>query len=195
MEILENIIEQQSGTAFHIARGSLLRINCPKGGLVSDLTAFNSYDPEEYLFNGKTFEMEGKISLGKGNTLYSNKGNPLLEIIDDNCGSHDFLLAPCQDTHHDDGHGSCFENLHRALEPFGVHKDHMPTTLSLFKKVSYDSEGNIRENSACSEDERYVVLKAHTDLLIGLTACPVNGNIEDGMISYSVQREGEKITA
>ena len=79
-------------------------------------------DPREHLSNGRTFDYEQTLALTAGNRLWSNRSRPLLTIVRDDVGQHDFLLTPCsRDTwaicyggRHDDVPG-CFGNLATAL--------------------------------------------------------------------------------
>lgn len=92
-----NVIEPRSGTAFRLARGQRLRVVDVEGQQVSDLLAFSSADVREVISNGRTFDYEESIKLSIGNRLWSNRSNPMLEIISDSVGCHDFLLTPCSE--------------------------------------------------------------------------------------------------
>src|SRR5690606_6694786 len=87
-------IPPRSGTAFRLRAGQVLRVTDPEGGQVSDLLAFMDGDVGEVISNGRTFDYEETIRLGTGNRLWSNRSNPMLEIVSDTAGSHDFLLTP-----------------------------------------------------------------------------------------------------
>lgn len=63
---------------------------------MSDLLAFNFVDAREVISAGRTFDYEETIRLTTGNRLWSNRSNPMLEIIEDTVGLHDFLLTPMQ---------------------------------------------------------------------------------------------------
>ena len=117
-----------------------------EGEQVADLVAFAADDPRETLSNGRTFDYEETIALTTGNRLWSNRSRPLLTIVRDDAGTHDFLLTPCsRDTwrlcyggEHDDVPG-CFGNLAAALAPFGIAPDAIPTTFNVFMRVELDA--------------------------------------------------------
>ena len=88
-------IPPKSGTSLELASGNYLKVVCPQGEQVSDLLAYNLNNLEECISNGKTFDYEQSLRLSTGNSLYSNKSDRMLEIVEDTCGLHDFLLAPC----------------------------------------------------------------------------------------------------
>src|SRR5688572_7360961 len=88
-------IPARSGASVRLARGQMLRMIDPVGGQSGDLTAFRAGDPTEWLSNGRSFDYGGKIYFSTGDVLYSNRSNPMLTIISDDVGRHDFLYTPC----------------------------------------------------------------------------------------------------
>jgi uncharacterized protein YcgI (DUF1989 family) len=171
-------IPPRSGTAFVVDRGALLTIVDPQGEQVADLVAFAAADPREALSNGRTFDYEQTLALTAGNRLWSNRSRPLLTIVRDDAGEHDFLLTPCsRDTwrlcyggRHDDVPG-CFGNLARALEPFGIEPDAIPTTFNVFMRVEVGSDGRLAVRPPRSRPGDALVLRAEDRLIVGLTAC------------------------
>src|SRR5688572_16809976 len=87
-------IDPQSGTAFELRAGSLLRIIDLEGEQVADLTAF-SLDGKRWLSSGRSIDYNNTVKLTTGNVLYSNRSEQMLKIEADTVGEHDFLLAPC----------------------------------------------------------------------------------------------------
>ncbi len=85
----------RSGVAFELSSGDRLVVIDPKGEQVADLLAFNRHDIREAISSGRTLDYASKIYLTTGNLLYSNRSNVMLEIVSDDVGRHDFLLAPC----------------------------------------------------------------------------------------------------
>ena len=88
-------IMPRTGVAIELAEGDILTVIDPEGGQVSDLLAVSRSDPREFLSNGRTFDYEESIKLKTGSQLWSNRSNPMLTIIEDTVGTHDFLLTPC----------------------------------------------------------------------------------------------------
>ncbi|WP_431470255.1 DUF1989 domain-containing protein [Sphingosinithalassobacter sp. LHW66-3] len=172
------VIAERSGTAFRLARGETLVVIDPKGEQVADLLAFNADDMDEVISSGRTLDYAETIRLTTGHSLYSNRSNVLLEIVEDTVGMHDFLLTPCSvDTFHHfypdrPPHRGCFGNLAEALEPYGVARDRIPVAFNCFMNVPIDGEtGRLRVLPPLSKAGDHIKLRAAMDLVIGLTAC------------------------
>ena len=170
-------LEPQTGIGLTIKNGQLLKIIDSQGEQVSDLTAFALDDIAEWLSSGRTIDYANKIYLTTGNVLYSNRSRPMLSIVEDTVGCHDFLLTPCSpetfkiiyDNH--EYHPSCFENLHTNLAQFGITPDMIPTTLNVFMNVVVQESGELRIDPPPSKAGDYIVFRAEMDLILGITAC------------------------
>lgn len=171
-------IDKQTGTAFVLKRGATLRITDPFGEQVSDVYAVAADDPAHTLSSGRSIDYAGRIWLTEGDLLYSNRSRPMLRIGRDTVGRHDFLLTPCSQETFDllypevDGyHPSCFENLCKALAPFGVAPANIGTTFNAFMNVVVSPQGTIDIGPPLSKPGSYIELHAEMDLVVGLTAC------------------------
>ena len=170
-------IKPRSGVAFQLQHGQRLRVIDPQGVQVSDLLAFSAADVREVISNGRTFDYEETITLTTGNRLWSNRSNPMLEIVEDRVGRHDFLLTPCSEAtfryfYPDQPvHRGCFGNLVEALEPYGVESDMIPCAFNLFMNVPIAPDGKLRVDAPVSRPGDYIRLRAEMNLIIGLTAC------------------------
>jgi len=170
-------LKPQTGIGLTIKKGQLLKIIDPQGEEVSDLTAFALADVAEWLSSGRTIDYANRIYLTTGNVLYSNRSRPMLSIVEDTVGRHDFLLTPCSpetfqiiyDNH--EYHPSCFENLHTNLAQFGITPDMIPTTLNVFMNVVVLETGELRIDPPPSKAGDYIVFRAEMDLILGITAC------------------------
>jgi len=171
-------IPERSGVAFRLARGEILTVIDPRGEQVADLLAFAADDLDEVISSGRTLDYAETIYLTTGHILYSNRSQPMLEIVADDVGRHDFLLTPCSyDTFHHfyptlPPHRGCFGNLAAALEPYGVVPDRIPTAFNCFMNVPIDAEtGKLCVLPPISKAGDQIVFRAAMDLVIGLTAC------------------------
>jgi uncharacterized protein YcgI (DUF1989 family) len=170
-------IEPRSGVAFRLRQGQILRVIDPEGVQVSDLLAYNAADVREAISNGRTFDYEETIALTAGNFLWSNRSRPMLAIVEDKVGRHDFLLTPCSEAtfrhfYPDQPvHRGCFGNLAEALAPYGVEPDMIPCAFNLFMNVPVAADGRLRVDPPASRPGDYVRLRAEMDLIVGLTAC------------------------
>jgi len=174
---MSTIIPPQSGAAFYLKKGESLKIIDPQGQQVSDMVLFNADDTREKISSGKTLDFEECIQITKGNYLWSNRSNKLAYIEEDTNGRNDFLLAPCCKKtfeimyEHTGYHPSCKENLETALAPFKILADDIPTAFNVFMNVQYDAQGNLSVLPPTSKAGDYLIIRAETDLLVGLTAC------------------------
>src|SRR5438132_3932088 len=143
-------VEPRCGVAFQLLKKQLLTVIDLEGEQVADLVAFSSADPREYLSSGRSIDYAKTIYLTTGNVLYSNRSRPLLTIVADDVGRHDFLLTPCSPEtfaiiyQHTGEHPSCFGNLVMSLAAFGIEPDHIPTTFNIFMNVDVLPTGELR---------------------------------------------------
>lgn len=171
------IIEKQTGAAFRINKGQLLKVVDPQGEQVSDMVLFNAEDTREKLSSGKTLDFEESLLISKGNFLWSNRGRKMMEIVEDTNGRNDFLLAPCSPETfeimygYDGHHPSCFENLYTNLAKYEIQPDDIPTAFNIFMNVQIGHNGKLMVEPPLSKAGDHVIFRAEIDLIIGLTAC------------------------
>ncbi|MBB3472722.1 DUF1989 domain-containing protein [Sphingomonas sp. BK345] len=171
-------IAPRSGTAFRLLAGQRLTVIDPRGVQVADLLGYNAEDVREVISSGRTFDYAETIRLTAGHLLYSNRSRPMLAIVEDTVGRHDFLLTPCSyDTFHHfypelPPHRGCFGNLAEALAPYGVTEDMIPVAFNCFMNVPVDgATGKLEVLPPTSRAGDHLTLEARMDLIIGLTAC------------------------
>ena len=170
-------LEPQTGTAFTVQQDQRIRIIDAEGEQVADLVCFAHSDPDEYLSSGRTIDYNEKICPATGDTLYSNRSNPMLTVIDDSVGKHDFLFAPCSREmfHLTYGitapHPNCLDNLADSLGPFGINASRIPTAFNIFMNTEISGNGAITVKTPLSRAGDFIELQARMDLIIGVTAC------------------------
>jgi len=186
----------QTGTAFLLSRGDILRVTDPEGEQVADLVAFSRDRRAAWLSSGRTFDYNNTVYLTTGHVLYSNRSAPMLTIVEDTVGRHDFLYTPCSaetfailyaETGH---HPSCLENLATSLRPYGFTADDVPTTFNVFMNVEIAPDGALTIRPPRSRRGDYIELRAEADLVIGLTACSaeMSNNYRLKPIDYEIRR-------
>jgi uncharacterized protein len=176
--VIQTTIAPRSGVGFTLQKGRYLSVIDPRGGQVADLLAYNMSDIGEVISSGRTLDYASKLFLSTNDILFSNRSNPMLTIVEDNVGRHDFLLTPCsKDTFRiiygdKDPHQGCFGNLATALAPWGIMPDMIPTAFNCFMNVVIDgTSGTFTVEPPLSKANDRIVFIAHIDLIIGLTAC------------------------
>ncbi len=170
-------IEKQSGAAFKLKKGQKLKVIDPQGEQVSDMVLFNADDVREKISAGKTLDFEETILITKGNFLWSNRSQKMMQILEDTNGRNDFLLAPCSPEtfkimyNNPEYHPSCFENLYTHLEPYRIAPDDVPTAFNIFMNVQFDKNGKLSVDPPLSKAGDYLLFEAQMDLIVALTAC------------------------
>jgi uncharacterized protein YcgI (DUF1989 family) len=173
------IIPAGGGAGLALARGEHLRIIDLEGGQTGDLMAF-SRDGSERLSNGRTFDYGGKIYLSTGDVLWSDRSNPMLTIIEDQVGRHDFLYSSCSLEMYriqygvTGYHANCHDNLRSALRDFGIEPDSLPTAFNFFMNVDVLPDGRLQFAPPKCRAGDSMVLRAEMDLAIALSACPAS---------------------
>lgn len=188
-------IPPRSGTAFELKEGQLLTVFDPEGEQVSDLVAFNAHDRREYLSSGRSIDYAGRMFLSTDDILYSNRSVPMLTIVEDEVGRHDFSLTPCsRETFSiiygdEDPHHGCQGNLEMALAPYGIGPDAIPIAFNVFMHVAVDSDsGEIKVLPPKSKPGEKTVFRAEMDLVVAMTACSAgqSNNFRYKPIDYRV---------
>jgi len=181
------IIPPGRGTGLVLKRGEQLRVVDPEGGQSGDVMAF-SLDGRQRLSNGRTFDYGGKIYLSTGDVLWSDASEPLLTIVADDVGRHDFLYASCSremfvKEYGLQDHANCTDNLRAGLRDVGVDAGPMQPAFNVFMNVDIDPTGRLILQTPRSRAGDGIVFRAEQDLAIALSACPAilcNGGSKGG---------------
>lgn len=169
------VVPAQTGTAFELSSGEILTVVAPEGSQVADLAFYSKADPRESFSSGRTIDYAESILLTTGAVLYSNRSNPMAQIVADDVGRHDCLLAPCsarmfQLLRGQNDHPSCHENLAMALRKYGIDPDDIGSTFNAFMNVDV-TDGRIAILPPLSKPGSAILFESRMDLIIGLTAC------------------------
>src|SRR5689334_9431852 len=159
------------GAGLRLEKGRLLRVIDPHGGQSGDLVAFSA-DGGERLSNGRTFDYGGKLYLSTGDVLWSDRSNPMLTIVADDVGRHDFLYASCSLEMYRLQHGvtgyhaNCHDSLCTALRDLGLEARPLPTAFNLFMAVEISPDGKLSFLPPRSKPGDSLVVRAEMDLAI-----------------------------
>ena len=170
-------IAPQTGIAFTVEKNQIIRVIDVAGSQVSDLVCFARQDTAEYLSSGRTIDYNEKLFLSTGDILYSNRSNPMLAIIEDPVGRHDFLFAPCSRemfrlTYNEtQPHPNCLDNLANALNQYGVKKFQIATAFNIFMNVEVSTKGQVAVKPPLSKAGDFIDFSVEMDLTVGVTAC------------------------
>ncbi len=170
-------IDPQSGIAFTIKQGQVIRIIDLEGEQVSDLFCFAQDNIEEHLSSGHTTDYNGKLYLSKGDTLYSSRSNPMFSIIDDQVGKHIMLYAPCSQVMFEksygvaEAHSNCLDNLVSNLKNYGIQASDISIPFNIFMNINISKQGKITIHSPLSKAGDFIELRAEMNMIVGITAC------------------------
>jgi uncharacterized protein YcgI (DUF1989 family) len=172
----QRVIAAGGGAGVLLKRGEQLRVIDPNGGQSGDLIAFSS-DGRQRLSNGRTFDYGGKIYVSTGDVLWSDRSNPMLTIVSDDVGKHDFLYASCSREMYriqygDSDHANCYDNLCAALRELGIEPEPLPTALNFFMNVDVKPDGRLVFEPPKSRAGDSIVVRAEMDLAVAVSSCP-----------------------
>lgn len=168
-----------SGVGLRLQRGEQLRVIDPVGGQSGDLMAFSS-DGSERLSNGRTFDYAGKVYVSTGDVLWSDRSRPMLRIVADEVGRHDFLFAACSVEMYriqygvTGYHANCHDSLCSALRGLGMSPEPLPTPFNLFMYVDVAPDGRLVFSAPKSRAGEGIVMRAEMDLAIAVSSCPAS---------------------
>src|SRR5262249_31287699 len=160
-----------AGAGLRLKRGEQLRIIDPHGGQSGDLVAFSA-DGTQRLSNGRTFDYNGRIYLSTGDVLWSDRSNPMLVIVADAVGRHDFLYSSGSIEMYriqygvTGYHANCYDNLCSALRELGLEPEPLPTAFNLFMNVEIEAGGRLIVAPSKSRAGDSITLRAEMDLAI-----------------------------
>ncbi len=183
-------IEKRTAAGIEIKKGGHIKIDQSLGMQLAVLVAFNKHDLSEIISQGNTMislafgpykraGAGGKIPywIEKGDTVVSNRWNPMLTLTEDTFGKHDIIFDPCDSylntkiLGQKEGYPGCRELHAEALKSWAIRYDDIPGGVNLFQNTAYDKDGMITLPTKTRESDM-VVFKADMDLVVSVTACP-----------------------
>lgn len=172
------IIPARRGRAVRVPRGATVEIINPAGSQVVDTWALCSSDLAEHLSMEHTRTSLGRMIPHVGDSLFSSTRRPLLTLVADTSpGIHDTLIASCDAERyrmlgHVGYHDNCHDNFIAALAELGLTAPPVPAPLNLFMNVPWSPDGSLRFEEPRSRPGDLVRLRAETDLIVVMSACP-----------------------
>jgi uncharacterized protein len=171
-------IPARQGKALHLRRGQKARVVNTKGQQVVDTWAFNAADLNEFMSMEHSRVAMGRIIPGVGDALVTNKRRPILTLIEDNSGGiHDTLFAACDRWRYEllgaqGYHDNCTDNLAAGMKALGLVPPETPAPLNLFMNIPVLDGNRVEARPPVSTPGNYVTLRAETDCVLALSACP-----------------------
>lgn len=172
------IIPARRGRAVRLAAGSEIEIINTSGTQVADTWAVCPPDLGERLSMEHTRAVHRRLIPRVGDALYSSERRPLLTITADTSpGIHDTLIASCDAERyrmlgHVGYHDNCHDNFLAALDELGLPATAVPAPLNLFMNIPWEPDGALRFEAPTSRPGDLVRMRAETDLIVVMSACP-----------------------
>jgi uncharacterized protein YcgI (DUF1989 family) len=184
-----HVIPARHGHALRLSQGSEIEIINPSGTQVVDTWALCPPALAEHMSMEHTRVILGRLIPRTGDCLYSSERRPLMTITEDTSpGVHDTLMASCDQARyrmlgHPGYHDNCADNFAAALRALGLDPPAVPAPLNLFMNVPWEPDGSLRYEPPRSRPGDLVRLRASTDLIVVMSACPqdlvpVNGRAQ-----------------
>ena len=140
-----------------------------------------------------------KILFKTGDTLFSSTSQPFLSFTHDTTkGGHGTLISACNPRRYETmrvpgWHASCEENFRRAVDAANIHSAPRtaPPPFNLFMNVKVDGEGALTLRKPTSEKGQYIIFKALVDLVVVLSACPMDQRASEEWVPEPMDVEYE----
>ena len=190
------IVPAASGKAWEVAAGTRLRVVDVEGGQTGDVFAVSADDLTDGQSNGRTFDYGETLRLTTGSVLYSRRSRPLMRIVADEVGVHDFLYAPCSQEMYEIGYGAtgprpnCLDNLTGALAGYGVPAATVTIAFNVFMRVDIGPDGRLTVKSPTVTAGRGVTFEAERDLVVAVSACPAATCNDGKVLPLGVEFDG-----
>jgi uncharacterized protein YcgI (DUF1989 family) len=175
------VVLARTGCAVRLDAGQYLRIVDPFGKQAGDFWAFNAVDPQEHLSAMHTRVWVNRLCPRPGESFHTNHRRPILQLVQDTCGVHDLLTAPCDEHRYrlygvQGDHASCAGNFRQVMTPFLGAVPFIPQPVNLFMQVGVFPDGRVETGDNPSKPGDCVVFKAWIDCIVALSACPQEFN-------------------
>ncbi len=171
------VIPKETGRAFEVRAGELLRVIEVDGAQTVDFNAFVLPDLGEHFSAGRTRFFTG-CHPRTGDALWSNPPHerPLFTIVEDTVGENDLLFPRCSRIVFEpfglkDHHG-CQDSLQEAIAPYGLSPDRVHDTFNGFMNTAVDEQGYIYIKPPSALEGDWLDLLCHVDCLVALSSCP-----------------------
>ena len=172
----EYILNPCSGITIDVKKDAYITVIDIDGGQVVDFFAEIKNSTDEFLSTGVTIDCNESLGLSVGDTIYTNKYNPMFTVISDDVGEHDLIHPCCRPEmfeffyHNGDRHPNCFDNINRSLGK----KYPIIHPVNLFMYTKIESNGKIVVLPPKSKAGDKIILKAEVDIRLGVAACSVS---------------------
>ncbi|NOU96678.1 DUF1989 domain-containing protein [Paenibacillus sp. LMG 31456] len=179
------LIPPKEGRSFKLEKGQILKVIDVYGQQVADLVAYRGNDPKERLDPSVTMDALRTMNIKPGDILYSNLYAPMLTVLEDTVGKHDFINSACRPEMYEflynkPDHRSCYHILNSVLSEFGIPQPDQHYPFNIFMNTVIDGRGDIQVEAPLSDAGDYIKLRAEMDVIVAISACPCEDSVCNG---------------
>jgi len=171
-------IPARLGKATRLDAGQSIKLINTHGSQVVDTWAFIADDLNEFMSMEHSRAAIGGIFPHVGDTMVSNRREPILTLVEDTSpGIHDTLIAACDCYRYEklgcEGyHDSCTDNLVGALGELGVVPPETPAPWNMWMNIPVAADGSVSFEPPVSRPGDHVVLRAERNATVVFSCCP-----------------------
>jgi uncharacterized protein len=170
-------IPANEARSYILKQGQTIKVIDEAGQQVADFVAYNANNHKERLDPSVTMDVLRSMNIKPQDRLYSNLYTPMLTILEDTVGKHDFINSSCRPEMYDflyqkPDHASCYHNLNHTLIQHGVSPPDQHYAFNIFMNTTIDERGLIQVKTPLSKAGDYITLKAEMDVIVAISACP-----------------------
>jgi urea carboxylase-associated protein 1 len=181
--VLDQLVAARAPWSAVVAAGDVLSIVDLGGNQAVDCILYSAADTSERYSAPDTIAAQGRIFLTTGSVVRSNRGNPLMTVIADECGNHDTLGGACSKEsntlrygHHTKHQHACVENFLREGARHGLGKRDLVSNINWYMNVPVEEDGMLGIVDGLSSPGLTVTLRAEIDTLVLVSNCPQINN-------------------
>jgi len=181
--IVDEIVGPGEPWTWVLPAGARLRITDIEGTQSADTLFYAAADAGERYSSADTIRAQGNIFLTTGSVLLSNRGRPLLQVVEDTCGRHDTVGGACSAEsnicrfgHHTRYMHNCRDNFLVGLARHGLGKRDLVPNINFFMHVPVTAAGRLDIVDGISRPGDHVELIADQDVLVVISNCPQLNN-------------------
>ena len=166
------------GRAVVAEAGDLITIIDVKGQQALDFVALAARDLDEALSGVETRRALRSLYVKVGDILVSSRGRPMLEIVEDSIGVHDYSIPACDPTRYAvdfgcPGHRNCLDNMFEPLQAFGLTSPlQIPEPFNFFQNSPVVEGGRTGVVDPPSGAGDRILLRALMNLVCAVSSCP-----------------------
>jgi hypothetical protein len=181
--VLDQLVAARAPWSAVVAAGDVLSIVDLGGNQAVDCILYSAADTSERYSAPDTIAAQGRIFLTTGSVVRSNRGNPLMTVIADECGNHDTLGGACSKEsntlrygHHTKHQHACVENFLREGARHRLGKRDLVSNINWYMNVPVEEDGMLGIVDGISAPGLTVTLRADVDTLVLVSNCPQINN-------------------